>query len=129
MLFNSYTFIFLYFPAVLLGFFLIGARHRGAAAGFLAVASLFFYGWAGVQLLPLLVGSILFNYWAGLRLTPLIGRSDDYRKARSIPPMLGAYRTRSNAVASGVLTLSGATAPAGCWVGVRSMLRLTKNLT
>ena len=33
------------------------------------------------------------------------------------------------AVASGVLTKSGATAPAGCCVGVRSIPRLTKNLT
>ncbi len=56
MLFNSYAFIFLYFPIVLVGFFLIGKRNARAAAGFLALASLFFYGWWSVKALPLLVG-------------------------------------------------------------------------
>lgn len=80
MLFNSYAFIFFYFPIVLFGFFLIGRRSTRAAAGFLALASLFFYGWWSLQALPLLVGSICFNYWAGLRLTRAPGRSDAARK-------------------------------------------------
>ena len=80
MLFNSYPFIFVFFPLVLIGFFLIGARSARAAAGFLALASLFFYGWWSVKALPLLVGSICFNYWAGLRLTPSPDRSDGARK-------------------------------------------------
>jgi alginate O-acetyltransferase complex protein AlgI len=79
MLFNSYPFIFVFFPVVLIGFFLIGARHRGAAAGFLALASIFYYGWAGVEVLPLLLGSIAFNYGAGLLLTPAPHRSDRFR--------------------------------------------------
>jgi alginate O-acetyltransferase complex protein AlgI len=79
-LFNSRVFIFLYLPIVLIGFFLIGRRHRGAAAGFLALASLFYYGWAGVEVLPLLIGSIVFNYAAGLLLTPGPDRSDATRK-------------------------------------------------
>lgn len=80
MLFNSYAFIFAYFPVVLIGFFLIGKRSIRAAAGFLALASLFFYGWWSVQALPLLLASICFNYWAGLRLTPAPHRSDRQRK-------------------------------------------------
>jgi alginate O-acetyltransferase complex protein AlgI len=80
MLFNSYAFIFIYFPIVLFGFFLIGRRSTRAAAGFLALASLFFYGWWSLQALPLLVGSICFNYWAGLRLTRAPGRTDAARK-------------------------------------------------
>jgi len=80
MLFNSYAFIFFFFPIVLVGFFLIGKRNARAAAGFLALASLFFYGWWSVQALPLLLGSICFNYWAGLRLTPGPGRTDPGRK-------------------------------------------------
>jgi alginate O-acetyltransferase complex protein AlgI len=80
MLFNSYAFIFCFFPIVLIGFFLIGKRSARAAAGFLALASLFFYGWWSVQALPLLVGSICFNYWAGLRLTRGPGRTDVTRK-------------------------------------------------
>lgn len=80
MLFNSYAFIFAYFPVVLIGFFLIGKRNIRAAAGFLALASLFFYGWWSVEAMPLLLASICFNYWAGLRLTPAPGRTDRQRK-------------------------------------------------
>jgi alginate O-acetyltransferase complex protein AlgI len=80
MLFNSYAFIFCFFPIVFFGFFLTGKRNARAAAGFLALASLFFYGWWSVQALPLLAGSICFNYWAGLRLTRAPGRTDAGRK-------------------------------------------------
>lgn len=84
MLFNSYAFIFFYFPLVLIGFFLIGRSNARAAAGFLALASLFFYGWWSVKALPLLLGSICFNYWVGLQLAPRAGRSDATRKHRLI---------------------------------------------
>ncbi len=80
MLFNSYPFIFVFFPVVLIGFFLIGRRSTRAAAGFLALASLFFYGWWSIEVLPLLVGSICFNYWAGSLLIPSPARSDAFRK-------------------------------------------------
>ena len=80
MLFNSYAFIFVFFPLVLLGFFLIGKRNARIAAGFLALASLVFYGWWSVKALPLLIGSICINYWFGLQLTPAPGRSDKHRK-------------------------------------------------
>jgi len=81
MLFNSYPFIFVFFPLVLIGFFLIGKRNARAAAGFLALASLFFYGWWSVKALPLLLASICINYWFGLRLTPAPGRDDRKRKS------------------------------------------------
>lgn len=80
MLFNSYAFIFVYFPIVLLGFFVIGVRSTRAAAGFLGLASLFFYGYWSLEALPLLLASICWNYWFGLRLTPQAGRSDAARK-------------------------------------------------
>jgi alginate O-acetyltransferase complex protein AlgI len=80
MLFNSYAFIFFFFPIVFIGFFLIGKQNVRAAAGFLALASLFFYGWWSVKAVPLLVGSICFNYWIGLRLTPGHGHTDSTRK-------------------------------------------------
>lgn len=70
MLFNSYAFIFVFFPLTLIGFFLIGKRNARAAAGFLALASLFFYGWWSVKALPLLLASICINYAFGLRLSP-----------------------------------------------------------
>lgn len=66
MLFNSYEFLFGFLPAVLLVFFLLG---RGtsvvAPIGFLATASLFFYGWWNPVYVVLLAGSIVFNYAVG----------------------------------------------------------------
>lgn len=73
MLFNSYQFIFVFFPLVLVGFFLIGRFSIRAAAGFLAVVSLFFYGWWSVDALPLLAASICVNYALGWVLTPVLG--------------------------------------------------------
>ncbi|WP_305728067.1 MBOAT family protein, partial [Variovorax sp. 770b2] len=88
MLFNSYSFVFVYFPLVLLGFFLIGRFNIRAAAGYLALASLFFYGWWSVQALPLLVASICVNYWFGLRLSPAPGRDDRKRKTLLITALV-----------------------------------------
>ncbi|QSA96968.1 MBOAT family protein [Methylococcus sp. EFPC2] len=73
MLFNSYAFIFVFLPVTALGFFLLGARSARLAAGWLALASLFFYGyWSPVYVL-LLLASIGFNFLAGRRLADLAG--------------------------------------------------------
>jgi len=70
MLFNSYPFIFLFLPIVLIGFFYIGNRgHHRIAASWLIAASLFFYGWWNPAYLGLILGSILFNYSIGLAIT------------------------------------------------------------
>ena len=68
MLFNSYEFLFGFLPVVLLLYFLLGRRSATAAIGFLALASLFFYGWWNPRYLLLLCGSVLFNYLVGRRL-------------------------------------------------------------
>lgn len=68
MLFNSYEFLFGFLPVVLLLYFLIGRRSALAAVGFLAAASLFFYGWWDPRYLLLLGGSVGFNYLVGRRL-------------------------------------------------------------
>jgi D-alanyl-lipoteichoic acid acyltransferase DltB (MBOAT superfamily) len=65
MLFNSYSFIFLYLPVVLLGFFQLARIHHAYAAAWLAVASLFFYGYWNPAYVGLLLGSIMFNYVFG----------------------------------------------------------------
>jgi alginate O-acetyltransferase complex protein AlgI len=64
-LFNSFEFILGFLPAVAIGFFVIGRFSRVAAAGWLALASLFFYGWWDPRYVPLLVGSVLFNFAMG----------------------------------------------------------------
>lgn len=68
MLFNSFTFIFAYLPIVLGGFFWLGSRNHAWAAAWLALASLFFYGYWDYRYIPLLLASIGFNYWVGLNL-------------------------------------------------------------
>ena len=69
MLFNSYLFIFVFLPIVLLGFFAIGTRgHHRIAIAWLVGASLFFYGWWNPAYLGLILGSILFNFATGVAL-------------------------------------------------------------
>ncbi|WP_294149238.1 MBOAT family protein [uncultured Selenomonas sp.] len=62
MLFNSYEFIFLFLPVAIGGYFFFGRRGTRPANIYLALASLFFYGWWDVRYLPLLLGSIAGNY-------------------------------------------------------------------
>ena len=83
LLFNSFGFLFLYLPLVLGGFFLAGRVGARWAALWLALASLFFYGYWNVRYLPLLLASIAFNY----------------RAARAILAGEGAMRKRRLAVA------------------------------
>ena len=63
MLFNSYIFILLFFPIVLIGYF--GFNHFGkytAAKVFLILASLFFYGYFNWCYLLIIVSSVVLNY-------------------------------------------------------------------
>ena len=66
MLFNSYGFIFLFLPIVLLGFFQLARIHHVYAAAWLAVSSLFFYGYWNPAYVGLLLGSIVCNYAFGM---------------------------------------------------------------
>ena len=63
MLFNSYIFIFLFFPLALLGYF--GLNHIGkykAASAFLFIMSLWFCGYANILYPAVLLFSIVCNY-------------------------------------------------------------------
>lgn len=75
MLFNTFTFIFLFFPITTIFFFAIARSSHRLAAAWLACASLFFYGWWNIYYIPLLLGSIGFNYWAGWRIGHTNGRA------------------------------------------------------
>ena len=65
MLFNSYAFVFVFLPVTLIVFFLLGRVNRVWAAGWLALASIVFYGYWSVKYIPLLLGSVIFNYLCG----------------------------------------------------------------
>jgi D-alanyl-lipoteichoic acid acyltransferase DltB (MBOAT superfamily) len=61
MLFNSYPFIFLFLPAVLLGYFALGRVGKLAPVIWLALASLAFYCFGDWRFVALLLGSIAFT--------------------------------------------------------------------
>jgi alginate O-acetyltransferase complex protein AlgI len=68
-LFNTPVFLLGFLPLALAGFFVAGRLGGNRAAlGFVAVASLVFYGWWDIRFVPLLAGSILGNYWLGQRI-------------------------------------------------------------
>ena len=85
MLFNSFLFLFVFLPATLLGFFLIGRYSRPLAALWLFAASLFFYGWWNPAFTFLLLASIAFNYSVGTALA----REHARRRAASGSWLLG----------------------------------------
>ena len=74
MLFNSFSFLFIYLPITAFGFFLLARVRQNYAAYWLAAASLFFYGCWDYRYIPLLLGSIALNFWAGRRITRATAR-------------------------------------------------------
>ena len=114
MLFNSFNFLFLFMPATLAGYFLCARRGQGAAAAWLALASLVFYGCWSVAHLPLLLASIICNYAAGLR----IARADGAVRRRWLRAAVAAnlallgYFKYADFFIAGVNAASGAALPA-----------------
>lgn len=68
MVFSSIVFLFAFLPAVLVLYFVL-APGRGAKNAVLLIASLLFYAWGGLHLLPLLIYSIVSNYFFGRMVT------------------------------------------------------------
>jgi len=77
MLFNSYIFIFGFLPVVLLGFFWLARFSHTYAAGWLALASLFFYGYWNPAYVGLLLLSITCNYSFGTWIAKAGARSKE----------------------------------------------------
>jgi alginate O-acetyltransferase complex protein AlgI len=65
MLFNSYTFILLFLPIVLLAYFALGNLGNLAPVVWLAGASITFYSFSNSQFVLLLLALIGFNYFIG----------------------------------------------------------------
>ncbi|MCU6434124.1 MBOAT family protein [Undibacterium sp. Jales W-56] len=68
MLFNSFSFLLLFLPVTVMVFFAVAKRSHQLAAGWLGLASLFFYSWWDYRYLPLLLASIVCNYSLGWRI-------------------------------------------------------------
>ena len=83
MLFNSYAFIFLYLPVVLLGFFRLARVNHAIAAGWLALSSVFFYGYWNPAYIGLLLGSIVCNYVFGMWIVKARNQESGIRNQKS----------------------------------------------
>lgn len=82
MLFNSFSFLLFFLPLSVLVFFRLGRYHPPLAAGWLAAASLFFYGWWNPAYVGLLLASIGFNFGIGSWLAKVHGRQQEQFKQR-----------------------------------------------
>jgi alginate O-acetyltransferase complex protein AlgI len=71
-LFTTATFICLFLPIVLAGFFAIGRFSHAAAALWLFVASVFFYGYWMPEFTLLLLGSVAGNFLVGSKISKLV---------------------------------------------------------
>jgi D-alanyl-lipoteichoic acid acyltransferase DltB (MBOAT superfamily) len=69
MLFNSFVFLLMYLPVVVAGYLVLSRWLPRWTTTWLALASLFFYGYWDLRYLPLLMSSIAFNFWAARRMT------------------------------------------------------------
>lgn len=65
MLFNSFEFIFVFLPAIFIGYYLINKLHFTLSKIWLLVGSLFFYSWWNPIYLPLILSSMIVNFLIG----------------------------------------------------------------
>jgi alginate O-acetyltransferase complex protein AlgI len=77
MLFNSFEYLLVFLPLVVLGYFGLNRHPESDLPGklWLTLASLFFYGWWSIAYLWLIGGSMLFNYGMARWLGRLASRS------------------------------------------------------
>ena len=66
MVFSSYVFLFLFFPALTLLYYLIPRNRRSIRNGILLFFSILFYGWSGPKYLILLAISVSINWFGGI---------------------------------------------------------------
>ncbi|MEZ0317553.1 MAG: MBOAT family protein [Methylophilaceae bacterium] len=84
MLFNSYSFVFLFLPVVIVIFFIIARGAKQLAALWLGVASLFFYGWWNPQFVLLLISSIIFNFFISNMIAETLTKKKSLIQAKTI---------------------------------------------
>jgi alginate O-acetyltransferase complex protein AlgI len=84
MLFNSQEFLFVFLPATLVGFYLLGRAFRQAAILWLILASLIFYGWWRPLNILIIGPSIIINYALASYLLRLSQRGDSLGLSRTV---------------------------------------------
>ena len=84
MLFNSHEFLFIFLPATLLGFYLIGRVSRQTAILWLILTSLLFYGWWRPLNILIIGPSIIVNYLLASYLLRLSQRGDRPGLSRAV---------------------------------------------
>jgi alginate O-acetyltransferase complex protein AlgI len=84
MLFNSHEFLFLFLPATLLGFYLLGRTSRQAAILWLILTSLVFYGWWRPLNILIIAPSIAINYLLASFLFRLSQKGDSPSLSRAV---------------------------------------------
>jgi D-alanyl-lipoteichoic acid acyltransferase DltB (MBOAT superfamily) len=95
MLFNSFSFLLGFLPITLIGYFLLARRNPTWGVAWLALASVFFYGWWDVRYVPLLLGSVLINYGCAQAIRRAQGRARTWWLAGAVAAnlvLLGYYK-------------------------------------
>lgn len=76
MLFNSFEFIILFLPLVVVIYYQLNKHvNKSSSIFWLILASLFFYGYWKIAYLPILLGSIIFNFFLGKSLAQNTNKS------------------------------------------------------
>jgi len=121
MLFNSFIFLFVFLPVVFVGTRLLAKIDWRLCAGWLALASLVFYGYWNPKFVLLLLLSATFNYFAGMLIAVAEGKRRPLLLAISIGINLGvlAYYKYANFFLENVAQVAG-----GHWAGVNIVLPL-----
>ena len=84
MFFNSQEFLFVFLPATLIGFYLLGTIHRQWAILWLILLSLAFYGWWRPVNILIIGPSIIINYALATTLLRLSQRGGSPRLSRTV---------------------------------------------
>jgi alginate O-acetyltransferase complex protein AlgI len=84
MLFNSQEFLFVFLPATLFGFYLLGRASRQAAILWLILASLVFYGWWRPLNILIIGPSVIINFLLASFLLKLSQRGDSPGLSRAV---------------------------------------------
>jgi alginate O-acetyltransferase complex protein AlgI len=83
-LFNSYEFIFVFLPATLAIFFLLGKASRNIALSWLIVASLLFYAWWRPSNILIILTSLATNYLVARTLLSIVANNDKVRAGQIV---------------------------------------------